>query len=62
MKKYITPKVECYEFEAINLCASSPESDLSTPRDDYDGPWGNDIEVLSREKEERNSDVWNSGW
>ena len=62
MKKYITPKVECYEFEAINLYASSPGSDLSTPKDDYDGNWGGDIEVLSREKEDRNSDVWNSGW
>lgn len=61
MKKYITPKVECYEFEVINLYASSPESDV-TVKDDYDGGWGEDIEVLSREKEDRNSDVWNSGW
>lgn len=59
MKKYIKPAIECYEIGLATPCASSPAGDL-TIKDDYNGSWGDDIEVLSKDREESGS--WGYNW
>lgn len=61
MKKYIKPAIECYEIGATNLCASSPSADL-TFKDDYNGSWDGDIDVLSKDREESGEGGWGQLW
>lgn len=58
MKKYITPAVECYEFELVQLVASSNQIEISNESADtgYDG--GAD----ARGNQNNNSNMWNNAW
>jgi hypothetical protein len=60
MKKYITPTVECYEFELTQqiLASSTPQIEIGGGSADntYDG--GGD----ARENQNTNSNMWNNAW
>jgi hypothetical protein len=59
MKKYITPTVECYEFELTQqiLASSTTEVEIGgSAKPDYDG--GGD----ARENQNTNSNMWNNAW
>lgn len=60
MKKYITPQVECFDFEALNIIASSLNSDENFNKP-VDGGWEPGMEAQGRE-DNNNSNMWNSGW
>ena len=60
MKKYITPQIECFEFEATNIIANSLNSD-----DNFNKPQGDfDVNTMTPQAREdnNNSNMWNSGW
>lgn len=60
MKKYITPQIECFEFEATNIIANSLNSD-----ENFNKPQGGfDPGTMTPQAREdnNNSNMWNSGW
>lgn len=61
MKKYITPQIECFEFEATNIIANSLNSDenFNKPQDGFFDP--GTMTPQARE-DNNNSNMWNSGW
>lgn len=58
MKKYITPTVECYEFELTQqiLVSSTPQIEIG--QEEADQNYGAD----ARENQNTNSNMWNNAW
>lgn len=62
MKKYITPTVECYEFELTQQILASSTPQVEFGDEDADTNYGGGIGADARENQNTNSNMWNNAW